>query len=247
MIDEINIEHVSFQYDSKTVLNDINLIAKKGQITAIIGPNGAGKTTLFKIIDLLLKPTSGKIMAGNQDILTFSMRETLAWRKSISYIMQEPYLFNYSIKNNIEYPLRIRLMHGPEVTKRVSEQMSRFHLEEFAKKKPHQLSSGERKKVAIAQALITEPAMIILDEPTASIDPEVSLFIEQYLQSLRSSNKMIILISTHDLFQAKRLADSVTLLYKGTVIEHGDKKAIFESPKNEITRKFVNGDIIVDR
>jgi tungstate transport system ATP-binding protein len=228
-------------------LKDVSISAKKGRITTIIGPNGAGKTTLFKIIDLLIRANSGKIIAGDKDILALNAAESRAWRQSIAFILQEPYLFNMSIRKNLAVPLKMRHIENGKIDQIVQEAIGRFGLAEIAEKKPFRLSSGERKRAGLVRALATEPSLLILDEPTASIDPEACYIIEQYLKDLRAEGRTIILMSTHDLFQARRLADDVVLLYKGQLIEAGDKHCIFDSPKSDITKKFVNGEILIDK
>jgi tungstate transport system ATP-binding protein len=245
--EEIRIENLCFEYDRKPTLKDVCISAKKGRITTILGPNGAGKTTLFKIIDLLLRASSGKIIAGDRDILALNAAESQAWRQSISFILQEPYLFNMTIRRNLAIPLKMRKVENGKVNQIVQEAIERFGLEEIAEKKPFRLSSGERKRAGLVRALVTEPGMLILDEPTASIDPEASYMIEQYLKDLKAEGRTIILMSTHDLFQARRLADDVVLLYKGEMIEAGDKEGFFKCPKSDITKKFVNGEILLDK
>jgi tungstate transport system ATP-binding protein len=245
--DEIRIENLCFQYDRKPALKDVCFNAKKGRITAILGPNGAGKTTLFKIIDLLLRASSGRIIAGDKDVLALNAAESREWRQSISFVLQEPYLFNMTIRKNLAVPLKMRKVEDGKVNQIVQEAIRRFGLEEIAEKKPFRLSSGERKRAGLVRALVTEPGMLILDEPTASIDPEACYSIEKYLKDLRAEGGTIILMSTHDLFQARRLADDVVLFFKGEMIEAGDKESIFNCPKSDITRKFVNGEILIDK
>nr|MDO8109720.1 ATP-binding cassette domain-containing protein [Candidatus Sigynarchaeota archaeon] len=245
-IDEIRIEQVCFSYDNKLVLKDVTLTAKKGRITAILGPNGAGKTTLFKVLDLLLVPTAGHILSGNKDILAFSSVEATEWRRSIAFVLQEPYLFNLTVKKNIAVPLSMRKLPQSEIDQRVQETIDTFGLKEIAEKKTHKLSSGERKRVGLARALITRPGLLILDEPTASIDPETCYMIEKLLLNKRSEGKTIILMSTHDMFQAKRIADDAGLLHKGVLVEFGPKSRFFDSPRNDLTRRFVNGEILID-
>ncbi len=143
--------------------------------------------------------------------------------------------------------LKMRKVEKETADRIVQEAIERFGLREIAEKKPFRLSSGERKRAGLARALVTKPALLILDEPTASVDPEASFLIEQYLKDLRAEGSTIIMMSTHDLFQARRLADDAVLLFKGEVIEAGEKEAFFDSPKSDITKKFVNGEILLDK
>lgn len=245
--DEIRVEDLCFQYDKNPALKGVCMRAKKGRITAVIGPNGAGKTTLFKIIDLLMRANSGRIMVGDDDILMLNAVESRAWRQSIAFVLQEPYLFNMSIRQNLAVPLKMRKIEAIKINQIVQGAINRFGLAEIAEKKPFRLSSGERKRAGLARALVTEPGLLMLDEPTASIDPEASYMIEQYLKDLRAEGHTIILMSTHDLFQARRLADDVVLLFKGEMIEAGEKDSFFNGPKSDITKRFVNGEILLDK
>ncbi|NMC05893.1 MAG: ABC transporter ATP-binding protein [Candidatus Lokiarchaeota archaeon] len=245
--DELRVERICFQYDHKPTLQDVSITARKGRITTVLGPNGAGKTTLFKIIDLLIRASAGKILAGGKDVLSLNAAESREWRQSIAFVLQEPYLFNMSIRENLAVPLRMRKVEKGRIEQTLQDAIQKFNLGEIAGKKPFRLSSGERKRAGLVRALITEPALLILDEPTASIDPEASYIIEQYLKDLRSDGRTIILMSTHDLFQARRLADDAVLLYKGKMIEAAGKDCFFNSPCSDITRKFINGEILIDK
>ncbi|MHA1369351.1 MAG: ABC transporter ATP-binding protein, partial [Promethearchaeota archaeon] len=229
------------------VLDDVSLKVQTGRLTVIMGPNGSGKTTLFKIMDLLLLPRAGQMLASwieGRDVFQFSIKERIAWRQDVGFVFQEPYLFNKTVKKIIAYPLKIRNLSHVELDRRVQDCLERLNLEHLASKKPHQLSGGDKKRVAFAQATITQPKILLLDEPTASVDPENSQIIENYIREIKVEPNCLVLMATHDIFQAKRLADRLSFLYRGKIIEEGTKIDMFHHPRMPLTRRFVRGEIV---
>ncbi|MFX0101817.1 MAG: ABC transporter ATP-binding protein [Candidatus Hodarchaeota archaeon] len=241
-IKKIEIKDLSFKYDGIPVLKDLNVEFESGKLIVIMGPNGAGKTTLFKLIDLLLTPQKGKILADGHDIFEFSKKERMEWRKNMGFVFQEPFLLNSSVWKNLAYPLSLRKIPKDEIKEKVDKLIAQSGLEKVSKKKPHQLSGGDKKRVAFAQTIITDPKILLLDEPTASVDPENSILLEDMINKMKKPG-IFILMSTHNLFQSKRLADDVGFMHKGNIIEFGTKDEIFEAPSFPITSKFIKGEI----
>ncbi|MHA1849590.1 MAG: energy-coupling factor ABC transporter ATP-binding protein [Promethearchaeota archaeon] len=243
-INTIKVESLVFSYDGSIIINKLNAIFDDNNLTVIMGPNGAGKTTFFKLLDLLLTPREGRIIVDDMDLLSLPPRQKIEWRKNVSLVFQEPFLLDLTVRKNLEYPLRLLGISKIELSKLVNDALESFKLTKIQDKKPWQLSGGDKKRVAFTQAVIRKPKLLLLDEPTASIDPENSAMIESYIMRLKKEGNTLILMATHDLFLARRIADDVGFLYHGKILEFGKNPEIFEMPKIVTTRRFITGELI---
>ncbi|MHB0886166.1 MAG: ABC transporter ATP-binding protein [Bacillota bacterium] len=216
-----------------------------GLVNAILGPNGSGKTTLLRLLSLIDPPTEvrGRVFgrpwprAGNDEALR------LRFRRRMALIFQRPVLFDGSVAANVGYGLVLRgwTADGAEWRKRVEESLDAVGLADLADRSAKGLSSGESQRVALARALACRPDVYLLDEPTANLDPGSVAAIERIVKRLRDEGRTIILV-THNLFQAKRLADRILFLSGGRLVEDGPTRAFFERPRSEAARAFVAGE-----
>ena len=200
-------------------------------ITAILGNSGAGKTTLLRIIALL--------ESFEGDYYFMGEKATDKHRKKITMVFQIPVVFRGTVMDNILYALSL---DGKPDRKKAEEILEKLNLIKLAKKKAKFLSGGEKQRLCIARALAIDREVYIFDEPTSNLDVENAKIVEECILDLARRGKTVI-IATHNLFQARRLADKVAFIHNGKLIEYGDTKQIFEEPKNELTRKFITGDI----
>jgi len=200
-------------------------------ITAILGNSGAGKTTLLRIIALL--------ESFEGDYYFMGEKATDKHRKKITMVFQIPVVFRGTVMDNILYALSL---DGKPDRKKAEEILEKLNLINLAKKKAKFLSGGEKQRLCIARALAIDREVYIFDEPTSNLDVENAKIVEECILDLARRGKTVI-IATHNLFQARRLADKVAFIHNGKLIEYGDTKQIFEEPKNELTRKFITGDI----
>jgi len=212
MIDmHIEIKKLKKCYNDKLILDIDSLEIEKGKITGLIGPNGSGKTTLMRIVSGLDLDFSGTVRYNgnllNEDIY-----------KKMTLVTQKPYLFRRKVFDNIEYPLRVRKIDRGIRRKKVEEIMERFQIEDLKDKKGHLLSGGESQKVSLARALVFEPELLLLDEPTSNIDPESMKIMEREIIRFNKETKGTVLIVTHNIEQAKRLCDSIIQLEWGKVV-----------------------------
>jgi tungstate transport system ATP-binding protein len=206
-------------YNNKIVLDVDNLNFQEGQIYAIVGPNGSGKTTLLNILNLLEKPDEGQIFFYEQEITNKSNSDTLEIRRKITLVNQDPFLFNSTVYDNIAYGLKIRSI-PPEVQKsRIKSALNIVGLSGFKDRKANQLSGGEAQRVVIARALVIEPEVLFLDEPTANIDQKHIDVVERIVKKIKKEIKTTVIFTTHDLSQAYRLADEVISLLDGQIIK----------------------------
>ena len=214
---QIHVEKLTKYYDGKLVLDIPKMELEAGKVYAVVGPNGAGKTTLLNLLAGLDEPTSGAITFHEQTLET-DLKSITDIRRRVTLVMQDPVLFHTTVEKNVAYGLRVRGVDKHTRTEKVSEALKMVGLSGFEKRKAYQLSSGETRRVALARALILEPKALLLDEPTANIDRRNAEVIETLIQRIKSEQQSIIVMTTHDLSQAYRLADTVVSLVFGRVI-----------------------------
>ena len=221
-------KNLSFTYhDGTQALKNVNITIKKGEKIAIMGPNGAGKSTLFSHFNGLTEPTSGHVEVDGEKII-FERDELLKVRQKVGIVFQDPndQLFAPTVKEDVAFgPMNLGLEYE-EVERRISESLEMVGMSGFEEKTPHHLSGGQQKRVAIAGIVAMRPDIMILDEPTAGLDPEG---VDKVLDILNTLNNegMSIVISSHDIEMVNQFADKIFVLYSGEIIAQGDKHEIF--------------------
>ncbi len=230
----IKLKRISKRYGTITALNDVNLEIKRGEIFALVGHSGAGKTTLLRILALLEKPDSGEYYYDGK----LANEEH---RKKITMVFQKPVMFNASVFSNVAYGLKLRGYSRNEIKERVREVLKLVNLEGYEKYNAKKLSGGQQQRVAIARAIAIEPELLLMDEPTANLDPANAAMIEQIIEKIARRGTTVVL-ATHNLFQAKRLSDRIAHLFSGKIVEVAPTDEFFRKPKSEITRKFISGE-----
>jgi len=241
----VEIVGLSHKYGERTVLKNINVGIEKGEIFALIGPTGSGKTTLLRLIDLLEVPTAGRIYFDSVDITALG-RMKLEARRRMAFVLQKPVVFNMSIYDNIAYGLKWREKSGGEIRERVDYLLEVVGLSAVRYKNARTLSGGETQRVAIARALAVEPEVLLLDEPTANLDPISTSRIEQLISRIIHQYETTIVMATHDMSQGQRLADRIGVLVNGEIIQIGDPRQVFNAPQNRQVAEFVGVENIVD-
>lgn len=216
-----------------------DLHVRQGETLALLGPTGAGKTTLLRLLAGLESPTMGEILFDGQHIM--SGNPPLPTRRRIAMVHQRPTLLTGTVRYNIEYGLRLRGMLIPPM---LDETMKRFRLEKLASQSARTLSGGQTQLVALARALVIAPDVLLLDEPTSNLDPAHVAIVEEAILRSNSDRPMAIVWATHNLFQARRIATRVALLWDGKLIEVAETERFFESPTDSRTADFVQGKMI---
>lgn len=226
------------RYDSKRALKGLTLAIEKGEVFALIGPIGAGKTTLLRLLNQLDNPASGRIYFAGQDVLS-SPKLKLEIRRKMAMVFQKPAVFNTSVYDNVAYPLKVRGYSRETISRKVGRMLEVIGLEGFQGRNARTLSGGEAQRVALARAMITEPEVLLLDEPTANLDPvSVDLIVTLILRFNREQGTTIVM-ATHDMSQGQRLADRIGVLMEGELIQVGRAEEIFNTPGNIKIAKFV--------
>jgi tungstate transport system ATP-binding protein len=187
-------------------------------------------------------------MAGieNPDAGTITLNKTVTDAKTLrsfsTLVFQKTAMFSMNVYDNLAYGLKIRKMPGNEITKRICDVLDNVKLSGFEKRRAKKLSGGEQQRVALARAFLLESQVLLLDEPTANLDPNSATIIERAILNCKSEGRIIVM-ATHNLSQAKRMADTIVHIYNGEVVEVAKPEEFFEHPKSEITRKFINGEL----
>lgn len=212
----IKIKNLKKTYKDRMVVDIDELLIPKGEIFGIVGGNGSGKTTLLKMIADLESKDEGFI-----DI-KMNLNELV-------YLFQKPHLFNTSVYNNISYPLKFRKINPEIIKEKVDKIIEEFGLSELKNQNAKKLSGGEAQKVNLARALVFNPKLILLDEPTANIDPESTMQIEALLKNALENHNTSMVLVTHNISQVKRLCENVALMDKGKIIRMDKTEVILKS------------------
>ena len=235
------LEEVTKQYGARRVLDGINLEVQPGEILAIVGPSGSGKSTLLRLLNFLDPPTSGRIrFQGSEFSATRDV--PLAVSRRVTMVAQRPILLDRTVEANVRYPLSLRQRR--DSVGACAAALAQVGLADLAKQRARTLSGGEAQRVALARAMVIEPDVLLLDEPTANLDPYNVGMIEVTVQALNRERGTTVVLVTHNVFQAKRLAQRVGLLLDGKLVELADVGAFFESPQDPRTGAFVRGEMV---
>ncbi|MDB2407686.1 ATP-binding cassette domain-containing protein [Jannaschia sp.] len=228
----LHLEGATLTRRGRTLVGPIDLTLEAGGITAVIGPNGSGKTSLLRMMHGL-QPARGTIR--------FALAQAEA-RLRQSFVFQRPIVLRRSVAGNLAYPLRLRGMPRDEARSRAEEQAARFDLSDLLDQPAPSLSGGELQRLALARALITAPDLLFADEPCAALDGRATRAVETHLA--RASDRTTVVLATHDMGQARRIATRVVFLLHGRVHEAGPAPAFFAGPKTDAARAFLRGDIV---
>lgn len=234
---EINICNLIKDYGSRRVLDIESLAIKKGSLMGLIGPNGAGKSTLIKIIAGLENPSQGKVYYNNEILQEKHY-------KDMTLVFQKPYLLRTTVFNDIAYPLVLRKESKEEINKKVNSIIEEMGLSEFKNKKTWTLSGGETQKVALARALTFKPRLLMLDEPTANIDPSSIAVMERMIRKINREDNTTVMVITHNLQQAKRICKDLVFMHKGMVMESGETNAVISKSRSSVTKAFIQGELL---
>ncbi len=226
----INFHNVSLKLDNNYFFNKLSFKINTSGISVFIGANGAGKSTCIKLLTGLIKPHSGKVLFSidNKNLDT------------IGYVPQKIILLRRSVEKNLLHTLSISNYPTNKKKQRVKEILKFAKLEHLAKQSARNLSIGQQQLVSIMRALVIRPSFLFLDEPCANLDPKTTRIIENLIKTVSKSGVKIIIV-THDLFQAKRLANDILFFQNGKIIEHTETKSFFKNPRSKEVKDFKKG------
>jgi tungstate transport system ATP-binding protein len=231
----ILLEDVSYVARGVTILDHISLALAAGSPTVLIGPNGAGKTTLIRLAMGLISPTRGRASWGGREHVAPAHR---------AIVFQRPVMLRRSAAGNVRYALAAASVPRTARAGRVDELLALVGLTGLGDRPARKLSGGEQQRLALARALAKEPQVLFLDEPTASLDPAATKAVEDVIRAVALRGIKVIM-STHDLGEAKRLGGEIVLMHRGLIIEWAQAQAFFSAPKTEEARAFIAGELLV--
>ena len=224
-------------YGKKKVVGGVDITVERGKIVGLLGPNGAGKTTTFYMAIGMIKPSSGEVLIGEEDITAYPIFKRA--QKGMSYLPQDSSIFKkLTVEENILAILEIIAPKKSDIKKRCEELLKEFNISHLAKNRAELLSGGERRRLEIARSLVSNPSFILLDEPFAGIDPLSIIDIQNIIKELAGKN-IGILISDHNVRETLSVCDSAYILNNGVVIESGTPKKIIDS---KISQEIYLGD-----
>ena len=241
----ITIRDLSKSYGDNTVLKDISLDVPPHTVTAIIGPSGSGKTTLLRLIDLLEEPTSGKISFDGVNFQA-SEKTRLEMRRRMVIVFQKPVVFSGSVYDNVSYGLKIRGQGRENMREKVLHALDTVDLSGYENRRAITLSGGEVQRVALARAMVTEPELLLLDEPTANLDPVSTARVEDLITRVIRELQTTVIMATHDMVQGQRLASRIGVLIGGEIVQTGSPGEIFSLPNSMRVAQLVGVENILE-
>jgi tungstate transport system ATP-binding protein len=235
------VQNVSKDCEGRRVLEVDSLKIQRGEVFALVDPSGAGKSTLLRLLNFLEPPTTGRIRFLDVE---FSANQPmpLPYRRRVTTVFQRPILLNRSVQANIGYGLVLRGRR--DSAGEIEKVLKQVGLQALARQRARTLSGGEAQRVALARAIVLQPDVLLLDEPTANLDPYNVGLGEEIVTNLNREPGTTLVLVTHNVFQAKRLAHRVALMLDSQIVEVADVEAFFESPQDPRTAAFVRGEMV---
>jgi ABC-2 type transport system ATP-binding protein len=219
---DIKVQNLTKKFNSYLAVNNISFTIKKGETLGLLGPNGCGKTTSIGMMLGLITPTSGEVLINNKNVNSTNRNDLLSKMNFASPYIELPK--KLTVKENLEVYGRL---YGVEnIKNRIAEISENLNLNKFLNKKTGELSSGQKNRVSLAKSLINKPDVLFLDEPTASLDPDIGDFVRQYIEIYKSKNPITILLASHNMREVERLCDTVVMMKEGQIVDSGTCKEL---------------------
>ena len=235
----IRFDKITKKYGQQTVLSDISFEVNKGELVVLIGPSGCGKTTLLKIINRLIKPTSGNVYVNGESIMD---KDEIELRRNIGYVIQQTGLFPHmTARQNIEIIPRLQRKNKQGIAQKSIQLMEMVGMdpELFLDRYPSQLSGGQQQRIGVARAFACDPEVILMDEPFSALDPPTRLQLQEELVQLQAGIRKTIVFVTHDMDEAVKIADRICIINDGVVVQYDTVEEIMKNPANDFVAAFI--------
>ena len=233
---DIKVQNLTKKFNNYLAVNDINFTLEKNKTLGLLGPNGCGKTTSIGMMLGLITPTSGKVLIDNQNVDSANRNDLLSKMNFASPYIELPK--KLTVKQNLE--VYGRLYGVKDVKNRINEISQDLNLNNFLNKKTGELSSGQKNRVSLAKSLINKPDILFLDEPTASLDPDIGDFVREYIEIYKSKNQITILLASHNMKEVERLCDTVIMMKEGQIVDRGTcKELVSRHGRNNLEDTFL--------
>ena len=231
----LNLKDVSYEIEGMRLIKDLSVEFSSSSLTVILGPNGAGKSLLLRLCHGLIEPSSGTVEWGGN--------EKTSARRYQAMVFQRPIMLRRNVFANLDHSLKHRGIKKADRINKIEEILNHTGLTRLSNVPARRLSVGEQQRLAVARAWCLAPEVLFLDEPTAALDPAATHFLERIIDAIKKSGTKVIM-STHDLGQAQRLADEVLFLYRGRLLERADANHFFDQPENDLAKSFMRGELL---
>ena len=233
---EIEVKNLNKKFDNILAVNNLNFKIKKNKTLGLLGPNGCGKTTTIGMMLGLIKPSNGQIIINNFDINKTDKNLILKYINFASPYVELPK--KLTVRENLE--VYARLYDIPKINDRISELVDELSLNKFIDKKSGELSSGQKNRVSLAKSLINKPKILFLDEPTASLDPDIGDFVRNYIKEYKKQNDVTILLASHNMDEVEKLCDSIVMMKLGEIVDRGTcQDLINKHGRNNLEETFL--------
>jgi|TARA_B110000211_G_scaffold218736_1_gene263833 ABC-2 type transport system ATP-binding protein len=214
---DIKVKNLTKKFENYLAVDNINFTLEKNKTLGLLGPNGCGKTTSIGMMLGLITPTNGEVLINNQNVNSADRNDLLSRMNFASPYIELPK--KLTVRQNLE--VYGRLYGIKDLTDRIEEISNDLNLNNFLSKKTGELSSGQKNRVSLAKSLINKPDVLFLDEPTASLDPDIGDFVRQYIETYKSKNKITILLASHNMKEVERLCNTVIMMKEGKIVDRG--------------------------
>ena len=235
----IRFEGISKRYEKQLVVSGITFEVAKGELVVLIGPSGCGKTTLLKIINRLVKPTTGNVYINGKSVYE---KDVIELRRNMGYVIQQTGLFPHmTVRQNIEIIPRLKKLDRAAVSEKSAELMRMVGLEpgEYLDRYPSELSGGQQQRIGVARALACDPDIVLMDEPFSALDPLTRSQLQDELADLQSRLRKTIVFVTHDMDEAVKIADKICIINGGRILQYDRVEEIMKNPADEFVAKFI--------
>jgi len=233
----LRLEGVSKRFGEREVLSGVSLSLHEGELLTLLGPSGAGKTTLMRIINLLEPPSSGRLLFRGMELLKLRGEELLEVRRRMVMVFQKPVMFSGDVYHNLAFGLRVRRIPEREIRRRVREALELVGMKGYESRNARTLSGGEAQRIAFARAMVLEPELVLLDEPTTSLDPVMEARVHEIIAKMRERG-MSIILTTHKQHEALSLGDRIAVLRAGRLQQVGSPEEVMYRPATKFVAEF---------